>query len=130
MTTETLITIGVILAIIIVTVLLGWAIIKLIDFGISKLHDGPLKDLLISIEDIFKAAITKAYQTEVEALKEAGKFSKEKQKEIKDKVASEIIDKLDANQKAYLETKYDNLEVYVDDHIESVIYDLKQGGKE
>lgn len=115
-----------VLACILVTIAIFYGGSKLFELIISKVKDGPFKDLLKAINEIFIAAVKKAYQTEVEALKLEGKFNAEAQEKVKQDVLEEIVGKLTPKMKKAIEKRYGDVYEYTSDHIEEVIYSLKR----
>jgi len=110
---------------IVLTVVLSWASERLIVFINEKLKDTKYAKYLTDAVDIVTRAVKTTYQTYVEALKDKNAFTKEAQKEALSQAVAIVKTQLNDEAKAYIEGNFGDLEAWIVNCIESVLYDLK-----
>ena len=111
---------------VIVTGLCSWATTALINFLNAKIADRKLATFLTQIGVIVSDAVQSIYQEFVETLKEQGKFDVEAQQEAKRRAMAIINSQLTNDMKQYIEDNFGNVELWISEKIESVIYQLKK----
>ena len=81
---------------------------------------------------IITDAVQCVYQEFVEVLKKEGGFTEEAQKEAKERAMNIIYGQLSEKMKQFIIDNYGNIETWLSEKIESVIYSLKaiQSGKQ
>ncbi|MBO7732396.1 MAG: hypothetical protein J6S67_07580 [Methanobrevibacter sp.] len=114
---------------VIVTGLCSWATTALINFLNAKIADRKLATFLTQIGVIVSDAVQSIYQEFVETLKEQGKFDVEAQQEAKRRAMAIINSQLTNDMKQYIEDNFGNVELWISEKIESVIYQLKKKKK-
>ena len=114
---------------VIVTGLCSWATTALINFLNAKIADRKLATFLTQIGVIVSDAVQSIYQEFVETLKEQGKFDVEAQQEAKRRAMAIINSQLTNDMKQYIEDNFGNVELWISEKIESVIYHLKKKKK-
>ena len=114
---------------VIVTGLCSWATTALINFLNAKIADRKLATFLTQIGVIVSDAVQSIYQEFVETLKEQGKFDVEAQQEAKRRAMVIINSQLTNDMKQYIEDNFGNVELWISEKIESVIYQLKKKKK-
>lgn len=110
---------------IVLTVVLSWASERLIVYINEKLKDTKYAKYLTDAVDIVTRAVKTTYQTYVEALKDKNAFTKEAQKEALSQAVAIVKTQLNDEAKAYIEGNFGDLEAWIVNCIESVLYDLK-----
>lgn len=110
---------------IVLTVVLSWASERLIVFINEKLKDTKYAKYLTDAVNIVTRAVKTTYQTYVEALKDKNAFTKEAQKEALSQAVAIVKTQLNDEAKAYIEGNFGDLEAWIVNCIESVLYDLK-----
>ena len=109
----------------IITGLAGYAVILFKNWISSKIKDKKLAELLNKVTDIVADAVKEVYQTFVQSLKEAGKFTKEAQAEAKEKAIAIIKTRLTPELKQFVEENFGDIEVWIANQIEVALYNLK-----
>ena len=113
----------------IVSGLCTWGIAVLTKWLDNKIKDDKLKNFLVNITAIVMDAVMAVYQEFVETLKEKGEFDEEAQKEAKEKAKQIIMGQLTIDMKNYITENFGEIQSWVEEKIEAVIYDLKNKNK-
>ena len=111
---------------IIITGLCSWATAAFINFLNSKIADKKLVTFLSDTTMIVTDAVQCVYQTFVETLKEHGKFDEEMQREAKQRALDIIESQLTNEMRNYIEDHFGDIELWLSEKIESVIYSMKR----
>lgn len=112
---------------IIVTGLCSWAVTTIVSWLNNKIKDEKLVSFLTRITNIVTDAVMAIYQEFVEVLKKEGKFDEAAQKEAKERAIAIINSQLTTEMKEYIETNFGEIESWLSEKIEAVIYGLKKG---
>lgn len=112
---------------VIVTGLCSWTVSALVKWLNSKIADKELETFLVKITTIITDAIKAVYQSFVQTLKEAGKFDEAAQQEAKKRALEIIHSQLTVEMKEYISSNFGDIEVWLNEKIESIIYTLKNG---
>lgn len=115
---------------IIISALCAWCASMLTKWLDSKIKDEKMKNFLSKMNSIITDAITAVYQEFVEQLKKEGKFDDEAKTEAKQKAMDIINSQLTTEMKEYIQENYGDIEKWVNQKIESVIYELKNKYKQ
>lgn len=115
---------------VIVTGLCGWVVTLLINWLNNKIKDEKLSAFLVRMTTIITDAVQAIYQEFVEVLKKEGRFDAEAQKEAKQRALNIIKGQLTEDMKSYISENFGDIEEWVGEKIESVIYNLKNQNKE
>lgn len=107
------------------TALATWLSSLLIAFLNSKIKDTKLRTWLTSVTTIVTDTVKSIYQQTVEALKNNGGFTKEAQKEAKNKALDTILNQLTPDMKKFIEKNYGDIAEWIGNQIETAIYNLK-----
>ena len=111
---------------IIVTGLLGWGVSVLTSWLNTKIKDKKLASYLTRITQITTDAVECVFQSFVETLKNNDKFDQNAQKEAKDKALEIINSQLTDELKDFIAENYGDIQKWLLNKIESVIYQLKK----
>ena len=111
---------------VIVTGLCSWGTSALINFLNAKIADKKLATFLTHTSVIVSDAVQSIYQEFVETLKEEGNFGPEAQQEAKRRAMAIITGQLTNDMKKYIEANFGEIELWISEKIESVIYQLKR----
>lgn len=116
---------------IIITGLCSWIAATLVKWLNEKISDKKYSDMLGQLIYIITDAVQCVYQEFVEVLKKEGGFTEEAQKEAKERAINIIYGQLSEKMKQFIIDNYGNIETWLSEKIESVIYSLKaiQSGK-
>lgn len=115
---------------VIISALCAWCASMLTKWLDSKIKDEKLKNFLSKMNAIITDAITAVYQEFVEQLKKEGKFDDEAKAEAKQKAMDIINSQLTTEMKEYIQENYGDIEKWINQKIESVIYELKNKYKQ
>lgn len=108
-----------------VTGLVSWGVGIFISWMNSKIKDQTLSKHLTAVTQIVTDAVMSVFQSFVKVLKANGTFDENAQKEAKAK-ALEIIDaQLTEELRQYIANNYGDVQDWLNNKIESVIYTLK-----
>lgn len=111
---------------IVVTGLLGWGVTVLTSWLNTKIKDKKLASYLTRITQITTDAVECVFQSFVETLKNNDKFDQNAQKEAKDKALEIINSQLTDELKDFIAENYGDIQKWLLNKIESVIYQLKK----
>ena len=110
----------------IVTGLASWLVTVLVAFFNSKIKDKKVAKFMSDITTIVFDAVSCVFQTFVDSLKKANKFDKQAQEEAKQKAFTIIMTQLTPELQEYIESNFGDIQTYIMNRIESVIYSLKK----
>lgn len=111
------------------TGLATWLTTVIIAWLNSKIKDKKIAQWASATTQIIMSAVQAVFQTYVEALKKEGKFTQEEQKIANDKAMDIIKSQLTDELQAYIKENFGDMEVYLKQQIEAMIYQLKFIGK-
>ena len=114
---------------IIVTGLASWGGGVLISWMNSKIKDQTLAKHLTTVTQIVTDAVMNVFQSFVETLKANGNFDESAQKEAKERAYAIIMEQMTPELIDYVKDNYGELESWINNKIESVIYTLKSTNK-
>lgn len=114
---------------ILVTGLVSWGVGLLISWLNSKIKDQDLARHLTAVTQIVTDAVMNVFQSFVDTLKKNGGFDEAAQKEAKDRATEIIMNQLTPELKSYIIDNYGDLQEWISNKIESVIYNLKSTNK-
>lgn len=114
---------------ILVTGLVSWGVGLLISWLNSKIKDQDLARHLTAVTQIVTDAVMNVFQSFVDTLKKNGNFDEVAQKEAKDRAMEIIMNQLTPELKNYIMNNYGDLQEWISNKIESVIYNLKATNK-
>lgn len=114
---------------IIVTGLASWGVGVLISWMNSKIKDQTLAKHLAAVTQIVTDAVMNVFQSFVETLKANGNFDESAQKEAKERAYAIIMEQMTPELIDYVKDNYGELESWINNKIESVIYTLKSTNK-
>ena len=109
-----------------VTGLLSWLTIVITNFFNSKIKDKKIAKMTTDITTIILNAVQTVFQTFVEVLKKEGTFNAEAQKEAKERALTIITSQLTPELVEYIKSNLGDVEEYIKNRIESMIYSLKK----
>lgn len=114
---------------ILVTGLASWGVGVLISWMNSKIKDQKLAQHLTKITQIVTDAVMNVFQSFVETLKANGRFDEKAQEEAKDRALDIIQNQLTPELVDYIKENYGDVQEWLSNKIESVIYTLKATNK-
>lgn len=114
---------------IVVTGLVSWGVGVFINWMNSKIKDQKLAGYLGDITRIVTDAVMNVYQSFVETLKTNGKFDEKAQAEAKQKALDIITGQLTTELKDYITTNFGDMQEWLGNKIEAIIYSLKATNK-
>ena len=115
---------------VIISALCAWCASMLTKWLDSKIKDEKMKNFLSKMNSIITDAITAVYQEFVEQLKKEGKFDDEAKVQAKQKAMDIINSQMTTEMKKYIQENYGDIEKWINQKIESVIYELKNKYKQ
>lgn len=107
------------------TGLATWVTTVLIAFLNSKIKDKNIARWSTAITKIVMSAVQSVFQTYVDALKKQGKFTVEEQKIANEKALAIIKSQLSDELQDYIKDNFGDMEKYLLEQIEAMIYQLK-----
>ena len=110
---------------IVVTSLVSWAVALFISWINTKIKDAKAAKWLTEITMIVTNAVQNVFQSFVQTLKEQGKFDEKAQKEAKERALAIIKSQLRDELVTYITSNYGDLEAWLNNQIEAIIYQLK-----
>ena len=108
-----------------VTGLVSWGVGVFISWMNSKIKDQTLSKHLTAVTQIVTDAVMSVFQSFVKVLKANGTFDENAQKEAKEKALEIINSQLTEELKQYIADNYGDVQAWLNNKIESVIYTLK-----
>ena len=109
-----------------VTGLISWLTIVITNFFNSKIKDKKMAKIATDITVIITNAVQTVFQTFVDVMKKAGTFNAEAQAEAKERALTIINSQLTPELKDYISTNFGDVQEYLKNRIESIIYSLKK----
>lgn len=110
---------------IVLTALVGWLSERLISLINAKISNTKYAQCLKDTLDIVTRAVKATYQTYVEALKNQDMFTEEAQKEALMRAKNTVLTQLSKESQSFIESNFGNVETWIQESIEAVLYDLK-----
>ena len=114
---------------ILVTGLASWGVGMLISWMNKKIKDQTLVKHLTAVTQIVTDAVMNVFQSFVETLITNGTFDEKAQAEAKERALSIINSQLTEELVAYIKDNYGDVQEWLSNKIESVIYTLKATNK-
>jgi hypothetical protein len=105
--------------------LITYAGIKLSEYLQTKIKNEKQRQLLVNITSIITSNVQSVFQTFVEGLKKDNKFNREEQLKALNKAREAILKELSSEAISYISENYNDVGVWLNKQIESVIYKLK-----
>lgn len=109
----------------VVTALVSWGVSRLIAWLNTKIKDEKMRTHASNLIQIIYSAVQAIQQTFVDALKDDGKFDEKEQKEAKEKCVQIVMSQLTPELKSYITENFGDIQAYISNQIEAVIYNLK-----
>ena len=109
----------------IVTAFVGWLTTTGVIWLNNKIKNGKMATWSSTIYQIIMDAVQTIFQEFVDALKKAGKFDEKAAKEAKEKAMNIIMSQLTPKLKKYIEDNFGDMQEYLMNQIEAMIYRLK-----
>lgn len=110
---------------IVVTGLVSWGVGVFIQFLNSKIKNEKIRKFATQLTTIISGAVQAISQQFVDTLKKQGKFDAQAQAEVKEKALEIIKGQLTTELKDYVSENFGDLEKYLQEQIEAVLYQLK-----
>ncbi len=110
---------------IVLTALVTWLSERLITYLNTKITNTKYAKHLTDAVSIVMGAVKSTYQTYVEELKDKNMFTKEAQKEALNRAKDIALAQLSQELKTFIETNFGDLEKWIQEAVESSLYDLK-----
>ncbi len=107
------------------TGLATWLTTVIITWLNSKIKNNKLAMWSTAVTKIIMEAVQSVFQTYVEALKKEGKFTEAEQRIANEKALSIIKLQLTDELKKYIKENFGDMEVFLKEQIEAMIYQLK-----
>ncbi len=107
------------------TALVSWGAERLIAFINVKLANTKHAKYLTDAVDIIVGAVKSTYQTYVQTLKDKDVFTAEAQKEALSKAKNIALAQMTSDVKNYITKNFGDVEFWIYNTAESIIYDLK-----
>jgi subtilisin family serine protease len=111
---------------VILTSLATWGVSRLTAWLNTKIKDKNALAYVSGIVEVVTTAVKATYQTYVETIKGSELWDTEAQKKALNKALEIAKEQLSENAKTYILNNYGDLDKYLIEKIESIIYDLKQ----
>ena len=113
---------------IVLTALVSWLTQRLITWINNKISNSKNAKYMTDAIEIVVRSVKVTYQTYVQALKDKNIFDKAAQKEALTRAKNMALSQLSQDVKSYIESNFGDIESWVNNVIESTIYDLKNIG--
>jgi hypothetical protein len=113
----------------VVTGLATWLTTVIITWLNSKIKNNKLAMWSTAVTKIIMEAVQSVFQTYVEALKKEGKFTEAEQRIANEKALTIIKSQLSDELVKYIQDNFGDMEEFLKEQIESMIYQLKMLGK-
>ena len=108
------------------TALFAWLTATITNYFNNKIKDKKGAGYAVSISTIILGAVQSVFQTFVDTLKKSGKFDDNAKAEAKERALTIIRSQLTTELKNYIIENYGDLEEYLKNQVEAVIYQLKK----
>ena len=110
---------------VIVSSIASWVATAIIKWFNSKMKDKKIAKYATDIVNIVTDAAKNIFQTYVESLKKEGKFTQEAQEDAKKKALDIIHSQLTNELKEYIQDNFNDVDSYLENKLEAVLYSLK-----
>lgn len=110
---------------VVATALATWLVRKITSWIDSKIKDTKGKTLLLNALSVVTDVVKATYQTYVQSLKNTNAFTEEAQKNALEQAKNTAIEQMTNETKDYISNNFGEVESWVQQTIESVLYDLK-----
>ncbi len=110
---------------VIVSSIASWVATAIIKWFNSKMKDKKIAKYATDILNIVTDAAKNIFQTYVESLKKEGKFTQEAQEAAKKKALDIIHSQLTNELKEYIQDNFNDVDSYLENKLEAVLYSLK-----
>lgn len=114
---------------IVLTALVTWLSERLIAYLNTKISNAKYAKYLGDAVSIVTDAVKSTYQTYVEALKNENMFTEDAQKKALNRAKNAALSQLSQDLKVFIGTTFGDLETWIQETIESSLYDLKNQSK-
>lgn len=114
---------------IVLTALVTWLSERLIAYLNTKISNTKYAKYLGDSVAIVTSAVKSTYQTYVEALKNKNMFTEDAQKEALNRAKNTALTQLSQDLKTFISTNFGDLETWIQETVESSLYDLKNQSK-
>lgn len=114
---------------IVLTALVTWLSERLITYLNTKISNTKYAKYLGDSVAIVTSAVKSTYQTYVEALKNKNMFTEDAQKEALNRAKNTALTQLSQDLKTFISTNFGDLEAWIQETVESSLYDLKNQSK-
>lgn len=114
---------------IVLTALVTWLSERLIAYLNTKISNTKYAKYLGDSVAIVTNAVKSTYQTYVEALKNKNMFTEDAQKEALNRAKNTALTQLSQDLKTFISTNFGDLETWIQETVESSLYDLKNQSK-
>lgn len=108
------------------TGLATWLTAVIIGFLNQKIKDKQLARWSTEVTQIIMNAVQTVFQEFVDVMKKKGEFTPEAQKEAKQKAYDIIVVQLSSDLEKYITDNFGDMQAYIMNQIESMIYQLKR----
>lgn len=102
-----------------------WLTTVIVTWLNKKIKDKQLATWATAVTTIVLNAVQAVFQSFVDALKKDGKFDKAKQEEAKERALEIIKAQLTDELKKYIMDNFGDLDVFLNEKVEAIIYQLK-----
>ena len=113
---------------VVLTALASWLTQRLIAWINSKISNSKNAKYITEAVEVVARAVKVTYQTFVQTLKDKNIFDKEAQLQALNQAKEMALSQLSQDVKDYIESNFGDIESWINNMIESTIYDLKNGG--
>ena len=114
---------------IVLTTLVTWLSERLIAFLNAKISNVKYAKCLGDSVSIVISAVKSTYQTYVQALKDKNMFTEDAQKEALNRAKNIALTQLSQDLKLFITTNFGDIETWIQETVESSLYDLKNQSK-
>ncbi len=111
------------------TTLVTWLSERLIAFLNTKISNVKYAKCLGDSVSIVISAVKSTYQTYVQALKDKNMFTEDAQKEALNRAKNIALTQLSQDLKLFITTNFGDIETWIQETVESSLYDLKNQSK-
>lgn len=112
---------------ILITGLATWLTTVIVNWLNTKIKNKKLAELLSSIAKAVEVAVRATYQEYVENLKGTAGWTKEAQEEALKRAIAKAKEIFSDEAKKYIEENYEDIDAFIANLIESILFDLKSG---
>lgn len=108
------------------TGLATWLTTMIVSWLNQKIKDKKLARWSTEVTQIIMSAVQTVFQEFVDVMKKKGEFTPEAQKEAKQKAYDIIVVQLSSDLEKYITDNFGDMQAYIMNQIESMIYQLKR----